>query len=83
MCTTTQPYTIDNEHGVSIWWANGWWFVAICCPAEEKLGLIGRTRVWLAARRWLRIHGDIYNKNAVAMAKLLGGDTCDEQGSGK
>ena len=54
--------------GLKIWLANGWWFCAIDKPQEEKLGLIGRTIVWIECKRWLRAHPvDPYAGNAAAL----------------
>ncbi|MGF6409387.1 hypothetical protein OKW37_001057 [Paraburkholderia sp. MM5482-R2] len=50
-----QRYTLDHEpSGLKLWIANGWAYCAIYAPEKLKLGLIGRTRVWLAAWTWLR-----------------------------
>ncbi|CAG9273471.1 conserved hypothetical protein [Paraburkholderia unamae] len=47
-------YTLDHGSGLQIWIANGWPFCAVYKPEKLKLGLVGRTRVWLAAYDWLR-----------------------------
>lgn len=47
-------YTLDHASGIEIWVANGWWFCAVYRPDRRKLGLIGRTRVWLGAVSHIR-----------------------------
>jgi hypothetical protein len=48
-------YTLDHQpSGLQVWVANGWPFCALWAPEKLKLGLVGKTRVWLAARAWMR-----------------------------
>lgn len=47
-------YTISHESGLEVWTANGYWFVGIQRPVQEKLGLVGRHRVAFAIAKWHR-----------------------------
>jgi len=71
-------YTLDHEaSGLQVWVANGWAFCAIYAPEKLKLGLIGRTRVWLAASAWLRKYApaetrrDAFWRSSRAIANLI------------
>jgi len=56
-------YTIDHQSsGVQIWVANGWPFCALWAPEKLKLGLVGKTRVWVASWRWMRTYARTESK---------------------
>jgi len=47
-------YALRHTSGLEVWTGNGWWFCGVEKPVRLKLGLVGRTRVWLAAKRIIR-----------------------------
>lgn len=62
---------------MQIWVGNGWWFVEIHRPVEEKLGLVGRTLVWRQAKKILRRvknqpQGGKYKSNEAALQGIAG-----------
>lgn len=60
---------------LEIWMGNGWWFVEIHSPCEEKLGLVGRTIVWRRARRIMRAADNgKYEANEAAIREITGAD---------
>lgn len=59
----SRRYTLDHKaSGLQVWVANGWPFCALWAPEKLKLGLIGRTRVWLAACAWMRKYAPAESK---------------------
>ncbi|MFL9898057.1 hypothetical protein PQR71_07790 [Paraburkholderia fungorum] len=70
--------TLDHKaSGVQVWVANGWAFCAIWAPEQLKLGLLGRTIVWIAASNWLRTNApntskaETFWRNCDSISNLL------------
>lgn len=63
-----------NQTKLSVWVANGWWFCAVYSPNKERLGLVGRTIVWMAFKRWHRSQPHALHppENAAALNYLKG-----------
>ncbi|SIT40051.1 hypothetical protein BN2476_230361 [Paraburkholderia piptadeniae] len=76
-------YTLDHASGLKVWIANGWPFCAVYEPEKLKLGVIGQTRVWLAAWAWLRKYApaepkrDAFWRRSRAISDLIDKDGAD------
>lgn len=60
-------YTLSKGN-LQIWVSNGWWFIEIYAPVEEKLGLVGRTLVWWESKKvikFIKLQNSLENKTII------------------